>query len=225
MKLKNFAKNIWTIERPFKMYGLPLGNRMTIVDYSGNGDLWLHSPVSFTDDVEECLSNLGTVRYVVAPNRWHHLAVGDYIENYPDTQFICAPGLDEKRPDLKFDGVIGDQGSYPWSSVLSHQVIEGSPILNEVVFYHEPSQTLVVTDVGIHICEDSPLLTRLVFKLIGGYRHFGWTAVEKIFLIKNKKAFNSSIDKVLKWDFDKIILSHGQPVLGDGKAVFKKAFG
>ena len=36
----------------------------------------------------------GSVRFIVAPNRFHHLFVPGWQEAYPDAQTFCAPGLD-----------------------------------------------------------------------------------------------------------------------------------
>jgi hypothetical protein len=39
------------------------------------------------------------------------------------------------------------------------------------------------------------------------------------------RAAGAELEKILAWDFDRIVVSHGEPVARDGKAVFVEAFG
>lgn len=68
---------------------------MTIVRLN-SGALLLHSPVRLTEDLGKELDALGQVKYVVAPNKFHHLHVGDYVRAYPGAEFYAASGLPEK---------------------------------------------------------------------------------------------------------------------------------
>lgn len=215
---------IWTLDQPFRFFGLEIGARMTVLDLSGNGDLWIHSPVHLSASHLSALVELGTVAYIIAPNRWHHLYLTAFKAHFPKARYFSAPGLEAKRKDFAFDGILDNAVTYPWSKVLQHHLVQGIPQLNEVVFFHAPSRTLIVTDLGLHICEDQPFMTRVMFRMMGTYRKFGWTALEKRIFIKDAAAFQNSINSILAWDFDRIILAHGRTVPTQGKAVFQKAF-
>ena len=43
------------------------------------------------------------------------------------------------------------------------------------------------------------------------------------FLIKHKPKFKQSIEQLLKWDFENVILSHGNIILGNGKQQIESA--
>jgi hypothetical protein len=61
-------------------------------------------------------ASAGRVRFIVAPNRFHHLFVPDWQKAYRDAQTFCAPGLDTKRADLKFTAILGDDPPAAWST-------------------------------------------------------------------------------------------------------------
>lgn len=224
MKLKPFADRIWTCSSELKMFGVELGTRMTIVDLDGRGTLFVHSPIRLTEELKKQIETLGKVFYVVAPNRWHHLFVGDFKAAYPSALFFCAPGLEKKRDDFKFDGIISKEQNFPWNPNLEHKPVEGVPIFNEVVFFHPQSQTLIVTDLAIHICDSHSRLTRAVLKMIGAYGKFGWAKVEKMIYVRNKSAFKASIENILGWNIERILLTHDQPLTSNGRQRLKEAF-
>ncbi len=70
------AHNLWIVERPQRFYGLEVGTRMTVIRLA-DGSVLLHSPVELDAEVRWELDAIGRVRYVVAPNRVHHLYAGD----------------------------------------------------------------------------------------------------------------------------------------------------
>ncbi|KYG68023.1 hypothetical protein AZI87_01765 [Bdellovibrio bacteriovorus] len=214
---------VWTRDQDLKFYGVSIGARMTAIRFD-SGDVFVHSPIKLTEEIVRDLQAMGTVRWAVAPNKMHHLYVADLKKHFPEVQIFCAPELDKKRSDFKFDGVITNEQSFPWSSEVKHVFIEGAPFYNEVVFFHPKTKTLIVSDLATNFQQTDSLLTKMFLKILGSYGHFGWTKTEKRLFIKDKNAFYRSLDKVLSFDFDRIILAHGEPVLTDGKQMLQKVF-
>jgi hypothetical protein len=70
--LRQLAQDLWVAEQPLKYFGLEVGTRMTVVRLQGN-QLMVISPITPQDTIIEQLNQLGTVRYLVAPNLYHHL--------------------------------------------------------------------------------------------------------------------------------------------------------
>ena len=130
----------------------------------------------------------------------------------------------KNKKNFKFDEAIDNQKEYPWSQSIDHCFIEGATIVNEVVFLHKESKTLIVTDLCLHICKNSPFLTRVVFKAMGMFNRFGWSNLEKKIFISDKEKFYRSIDKILQWDFERVVLAHGVPIEANGKSLFSSAF-
>lgn len=135
--LRNVGTNLWVIDRPFTLpfVGAEIGTRMTCIRLVDRR-LLLHSPVKLDPAVRQSLEMLGEIRAVVAPNKLHHLFLADYIALYPKARIYAAPGLAEKRPDLRFDGQMGDEPQDEWRGQLEQHLFRGAPSLNEVVFFH-----------------------------------------------------------------------------------------
>lgn len=222
--LKAFADKIWTCETNLKLYGVELGTRMTVVDIDSKGSLFVHSPIRLSSKLKNEIDAIGTVKYVIAPNKWHHLFIGDFKSEYPASKFYCAPGLESKRADFQFDGVINNEQKYPWNQSLEHKLVFGTPIFNEVVFFHSQTKTLILTDLAIHICESESFASRCILKLLGSYGKFGWSKIEKILYVRNRTDFKNSIENILQWDIEKILLTHGEPIKSGGKQKLKEAF-
>jgi hypothetical protein len=222
-KLTSLVPNLWIFDQPHKFLGIEIGTRMTIVRLE-TGDLFLHSPIQLTGEARKQLDALGTVRYVVAPNRFHHLYIKDYFSAYPEAEFFAAPSLQKKRPDLSFNGVLTDEKTYGWQEELRHVVFGGMPILNEAVFFHIPSHTLILTDLICNFRGDLPIPTKIFTWLDGVYENFGVPRVERYLLIRDRKQAKSSINKILSWDFDRVIMAHGHIMQRGGHRAIKKAF-
>ena len=54
------------------------------------------------------------MRIVLAPSPSHHMALGEFQKEFPRAVYICGQGSEQsppltvKRPDLRFDGVLGN---------------------------------------------------------------------------------------------------------------------
>lgn len=222
--LIQIENGLWVVDQPLRLLGVELGARMTVVALSGDNGLLVHSPVKITDEIFDELKKIGEVKHIVAPNLFHHLYAGNCKKHFPNAKMYCAPGLELKRRDLSFDEVIQENKKYIWSQDLQHHVVEGSPLCNEVVFFHPKFKTLIVTDLGLHICEDRPPFTRFCFKLMGMFKKFGWSRLENWIFVRDHQRFNLSLAKIETWNFEKIILSHGKVILQGGKRIFEQGF-
>jgi hypothetical protein len=148
---------------------------------------------------------------------------GEYFATYPDAGFYAAPGLPEKRTDLPFDGVLGDEPEPGWARDLEQVVLRGNRMVQEVVFCHQESHTLIVADLVQSADSGSSLLTRLVKRLTGTYERPGLPLPFR-FGFRDKAATRASLERIFSWDFDRIVLCHGPVVESGGKALFREAY-
>ena len=137
--------NIWTAWRPLKFLGVSMGTRMTVVRTAA-GKLWLHSPYDPGAQVRQQMDELGPVSYAVCPNRMHHMLVGQILELYPEARLFLSTALPKKRPDLAHGQVLGDDCPKEWEGDIRVLRLQGHPWLDEQIFLHQPSGTLILTD-------------------------------------------------------------------------------
>src|SRR5712692_4657159 len=166
------ASNLWAAKQPLGGWLGELRTRMTVVRLTDGGML-LHSPVRLSADIRASLDVLGPVRWIIAPNRAHHLFVADYLTAFPHAKLFGAPGLPEKRKDLRFDGILGNDPEPAWAGEISQHLFQGAPYLNEIFFLHRPSRSVISTDIVLNIVQASGLRARLFCLISGTEGRFG----------------------------------------------------
>lgn len=214
---------IWVCRTNLRFLLLPIGARMTVIKSPG-GDLFIHSPVGINEKIKQELSHLGRVRFIVSPNCLHHLFISDYIEQYPFAHIYSSPGLEEKRQDIFFYKSLKDEPEKEWSLFLDQLILAGVSSLREVVFFHKQSKTLIVADLVMNFTEKSSPLLKIVlmlFRLLG--KPFSPIDMNKL-SATDRALVRHSIERILEWDFDRIILSHGEIIPCRGKEILRQIF-
>lgn len=218
--LAPFAEEIWIDTRRGKFWGVETGSRMTIVRLS-DGGLFVHSPVALDESTRRAVDALGPVRAVVAPSVFHHLYVGAWMRAYPSAVFGACPGLEWKRPDLAFTCVLADEPHPAWARDLG-QVYFSARRENEVVFFHPPSRTMICCDALLNLSTHDAFTTRVVARVMGNTAPgLGWL---EPFMIRDRALARRQVDRILAWDIERIVLSHGPPVERDGRAAVRRAY-
>jgi len=220
--LTALTEDLWVYDQPLRFYGIAVGTRMTVVRLA-DGALWLHSPVQPTPELRAAVDALGPVRWLVAPNRWHHLYVGHWQAAYPAAQAYGARGLAKKRKDLTLAGILDDTAPAGWAGQIDQIARQGAPAMSEVVFLHKKSRTLVVSDTAHNFGDEAPTGTRALFTLLGGWRGFRTTAADRM-VTKDRAAARASLERMLAWDFDRIVVCHGQVLESGGKDALRRAY-
>jgi len=227
--LHELAPGLWTAvgqadaQIPKFLRKYDFSTRMTVIRLA-DGGLFLHSPVRLTDGLRAELDEIGAVRAIVAPNKAHHLFVGDYVAAYPEARLYGAVGLQEKRKDLVFFGLLGDDPRAEWRGELEQCRVRGAPMLNEVAFYHPATRTLILTDLAFNVPEGHVWGIPLVFKLMGGAGQFGPHRFVR-WAIRDQKAARESLGFIMRWDFDRIIVAHGDILETGGRQKLRDAYG
>lgn len=218
--LQPFADGMWTLTRSQRFWGLETGTRMTIIRLSSGG-LFVHCPVALDPATRAAVDALGPVGAVVAPSLFHHLYVGDWLEAYPAAGFFACPGLERKRADLRWDGVLGETPHELWSADLD-QAWFTARFEHEVVFFHRATRTLVCADALLNLSRHPSVTTRFVAALMGNTAPGkGWP--ERI-AVRDRRLGRRQVERILEWDIQRIALAHGEPVERDGAAVVRDAY-
>ena len=87
--------------------------RTTIIKLD-NEELIVHDPGNIDDAIKSEIDSLGIVKYIIAPGNYHHLFVTDFQRKYPSAEIFLCPGLEQKRPDIKFDWILGNKPDARW---------------------------------------------------------------------------------------------------------------
>lgn len=228
--LRKIDSNLWVAEQPLKYFGLEVGTRMTVIRLT-NGKLMVISAISIDEAIINQLNQLGEVGYIIVPNLYHHLFVADFKLCYPHAELWAVSGMERKRPDLQIDKII-TEGKNSLIDGVEYVLVQGfntldingySP-LNECVFFHAESRTLIVTDIVFHINNQfaSPSI-KLLTRLLGAYNQLRPTLLEK-FATQDKAKVKCSIQQILKWDFERVIMAHGSILEHNAKSQFQAGY-
>ena len=219
--LDELANGVWVASAPQSFYGLQFGARMTVIRL-GDGTLFVHSPIAIDAPLRREIDALGEVSHVVAPSLFHHVHAGGAIELYPDAKLHVAPGLAKKRPDLAGGETLGAKQDPGWRGEIEALSIDGT-LLNETVFVHHPTGTLVCSDLVENFQTSDDWITRTYLKLSGVYGKPGLSRALRI-AFRDKKAARRSIDAILERPFDRVSLAHGVPIPSDGKETVRATY-
>lgn len=217
---------IWVSADPsFRFVGLfQIGTRMTVVKLD-DGSLWLHSPIRLTAALKDALDGLGVVGAIVCPNRYHHMFAGDYAAAYPNAELYGTPALVRGRKDLNLSAVMDESFTLPaaWQDCLQGLYIAGSQF-EETVFLHRESKTLISSDLIEYFTEHEQWFTRMYLKLAGTYRNPSFPKIVKAFY-KNRPLAKRAFETMLDWDFDRMIIAHGNVLIEDDpKAALRRSY-
>jgi hypothetical protein len=211
--LQELAPGVHELRASQRFLGLELGTRMTVLETSGG--LLLHSPVSADAAV---LEHLGEARWVVAPNKLHHLYAGEWLDR--GLEGWAPPGLAAKRADLAWTGLL-DGSPEPFGSEIAVFPLRCFPFAEEVVLLHRPSKTLVVTDLVFHLGPDAPWLTRAAFTALLGHPGCQTTVLER--LAFHRAVARTELSDVLDEPWDRLVMAHGQVIDTGGKDQLRQA--
>jgi glyoxylase-like metal-dependent hydrolase (beta-lactamase superfamily II) len=214
--VRQIGPDLWAAESPLRMLGVQAGRRMAVVRLA-SGELLVHSPAPLDERLRAALERLGGVRFVVAASWLHgHLHMGDYAR----AELFAPPGLAARRPDLSFAGELGDRPDERWAADLDQALFRGQRVPPEVVFLHRPSRTLIVGDLVWNVTSRMPLSARVWAGRRPGVRP---TPAFRL-AVRDRAAARASLDRILAWDFDRILIGHGEVLESGGRAALERAY-
>jgi hypothetical protein len=173
---------------------------------------------------------LGPVRHLVSPNRLHYAHIAAWKQAYPGVKAWASPGVRERaasrRVDVSFDADLGDLPDEAWSEDLDQLVFRGSRVMEEVVFFHRKTRTLMLADLvenfeprklgGAHLW---------LLWLAGATDPDGKAPVDlRMRFVGRKKAARNSFERMVGWGPEKVIVAHGRWYARDGTPELRRAF-
>lgn len=226
-ELQAFAKNAWIVDGPnVRDMGVVFTTRMTVVRLS-SGSLWVNSPVSVPFDTLKRITELGRVRYLIAATPRHIWRLEGWHALFPKAQLWRprSSPFELKKGRLRFTDILGDKPPQGWADDFDQLAFKGNPLIEEVFFFHKKSRTLILDDlIQIHPIVKGKLFRNALFKLMGVTYPHGGVGLDMRLSFINRSLARRSLEKLLAWDFDKLIIAHGDCIEQDAKSFVERAF-
>lgn len=230
---KPFGPDIGTVDGPLEylswlMIEIPFPTRMTVIRLE-NGDLFLHSPIAFDAGLAADLKSIGTIRHLVSPNKLHYAHIEEWSRAFPDAIAWASPGVRERARkqgiDVHFDRDLGDDAPEAWSGQIDQTIVRGA-FMDEVVFFHRDSKTLVLADTIENfeldkICQPY----RFIVKLSGAYDPYGKMPIDlRSTFWPKKRAVQRAVEQMICWQPERITMCHGRCYDRNGTDEIRRAF-
>lgn len=224
--LKQLSDNIWICDgEAVPFYTLAYTTRMTVIRLANN-DLFIHSPIKADSELISQVSKLGNVKFLISPNKIHHLFLQDWAKIFPDAKIYASPGLRDKRKDIDFTADLKDSPEPEWQDEIDQLIFKGSRVMQEVVFFHKPSKTLILTDLIENFDENYfSGFKGLIAKLSGIVAPNGKTPIDwRMSFFFGKKQARECFARILAWQPERIIVAHGKNIEINAVDFLKKSF-
>jgi len=209
----------------------PLDSTMTII--RKDGKLTLHSVVPLDDALLEEVNKLGEVSLLLAPNLQHWLFLQSWLEAFPTADVGLVPGAFDEDLQEKMEFLENHRGKVfllqedlNQSEIqnlsskigLTGKLLKGAPLsLNEFVFFHSLSGTLIASDSfygGYSDSETPTWFARLWFKLTksGSFRaaRLPIYRTSRVISHGDQDQLIESVEEMFEeWDVNQITFAHG----------------
>lgn len=232
--LKSVGESIWIVDGPtvfMQAYrtNIPFPTRMTVIRLT-SGDLFIHSPTYLTNSLKMEINALGVVRHLISPNKIHYASIEQWSEVYPKAVRWASPGVRERAKNRGFNTAfecdLSEEPDSAWAGEVDQVIVHGSRFMEEVVFFHKPSRTLILADL-IENFERDKLSKRYAFlaRLAGSLDPDGKAPLDlQLTFWGHKAQARKAVHQMLVWQPEKVILAHGRWYPENAVEELKRAF-
>ncbi len=213
--MQQLAENLWIMRFPLGLLGTQVGRTVSIVRLH-TGELVIHSTAPFTPGDVDAICKLGTPGWLLDATRFHDTFAEVGRAMFPSTAYLAPEGFAVPCDPLS-------PAPAAWRGELEVVPLAGMPGVREHVFFHAPSRTLIVADLVFNFGTSATAWTRFFFRWAAGIRQY--PGVSRLFRlsIRDRDAFNQSVRQMMQWDFDRLIVGHGDIIESGAKAKLSAA--
>ncbi len=216
--MQPIAPHVWVQAYPLSMLGGHQGRVCTVIRLN-SGRLLIHSTAPFAASDLASIRELGTPGWLVDSMRRHDTFSHEGRAAFPDVPYLVPAGF-PKMAELRAQPIL--PAPPEWSGEVEVLRIEGMPQVEEHVFLHVASRTVIVADLVFNFAPATGW-TSFMRRALMGVKEQPDAARLYPLQVKNRAAYDRSLEKLFTWDFDNIITGHKEPVLGNGKALLREA--
>ncbi len=208
------AQNLWLLSYPLKLGGVDVRKAVTVVRLN-SAKVVILSAGPFDEGDATQIRAVGLPTWLVEGMLRHDTFTNDGWAAFPGITVLGPSGFEEHvkfpvRPILPTPA--------EWAGELVALELAGVPSMRETVFFHPLSRTLIVQDLAFNFPAEQPLLKEAALRLAVGKHHSPGVSRSFSLGVKDRPAFEQSLRQMLAWDFDRLIVGHGDMIETGAKA-------
>ncbi|GAA5482948.1 hypothetical protein [Haloferula sargassicola] len=217
--MEAIGPHIWHRSYRLAFAGLDIGRHVTVMRL-GSGALVIHSTAPFSEDDAAEIRALGRPAWITDPMLDHDTFAAAGAGAFPEAIYLAPPGFADIG--RRVEPLLPAPES--WQGEIEVLPIEGAPGFSEHLFFHAPSRTLIVCDLLMNFPSPGNPWQKLLLRAgLGAERNPGTSRRLRV-AVRNPEAFRKSVRQMMAWDFQTVIVGHGEPLREDAKARARHAF-
>jgi len=203
--MRQIAENLWLLAYPLSRLGADFRRNISIIRLQ-SGQLIIHSTGPFAPGDVAAISALGKPGWLVDAMLQHDTFAQEGRDAFPTLPYLAPEGFSTNL-DFPTGSLLPPPAE--WENEVDVLRIEGVPAYQEHVFLHRRSRTLIVADLIFNFGPDEPAWTEILLRVAVGSEHHPGMSRPFRAAIKDEAAFRASMETVLGWDFDRMVVGHG----------------
>jgi hypothetical protein len=163
------------------------------------------------------------VRWIVAPNCFHHLGVVATAAHYKRAKVVGPRSVVEHNKRVELHMEIGDDAFGEAIPEIERVHLTGCPFLDETVFFHRPTGSLIGADLLISASPKDHWTWRWAARVMRCYERVQVPPdVRKA--TARSEAVARAIESMAKLPIERILVAHCDPIVNDPVGVLENAW-
>ena len=218
VRVTPLADNLWLFPYPLRLLGADLRRNVTVMRLA-SGDLVIHSTGPFTPEDVAAINALGKPRWLLDTMLRHETFAKNGRAAFPEATYLAPEGF-SKGAGFPTQPLVNQPD---WSGEIEVLRLDGVPSMEEHVVLHRSTRTLIVADLIFNFGQEVSVWTHLLMTVAVGAKHDPGMARSIRWTARDRPALRDSLARMMTWDFDRLIVGHGNPVATGAKTQVAEA--
>lgn len=204
--MEQIAENVWVLRFPLRLLGVAIGRTVTIIRLA-SGKLVIHSTAPFNHADVAAIRALGQPGWLLDVSLFHDSLAKEGRAAFPDVPYLAPEGF-SKASGVPTESLV--RLPTEWRGEIEVLELGGMPKVREHVMFHRFSRTLIVGDVLFNFERGASGWTRFFARHVMRLKKFIGMSPFFRLMLRDRDAFRSSVAAMMQWDFDRVIVGHGE---------------
>jgi hypothetical protein len=218
MTWRQITDDVVVMSFPWRVLGIDFERNVTLLRLS-DGRVVIHSTAPFTAEDIVAIRHFGEPAWLVDATLMHDTFAKHGHAAFPDLPYLAPNGF------TKASGITTEPLDPPpsdWQGEIDVLKLDGNR-MNEHVFFHRRSATLVVADLFFSFPSETRGWARFFVRHITRLPRLFGISVFFRRTINDRHAFERSMKTLLQWNFERIVVAHREPIEKEARAAAERA--
>jgi len=215
--MQEIADDAVLMSFPWRTLGIDFKRNVALLRLS-DGRVVIHSTAPFTADDIAAIRRFGEPAWLVDATLMHDTFAKHGRVAFPDLPYLAPNGFN------RASGITTEPLESPpsdWKGEIDVLKLDGNR-MNEHVFFHRRSATLVVADLFFSFPSETRGWARFFVRHIMRLpRLFGISVFFRL-TINDRQAFERSMKTLLQWNFERLVVAHREPIEKEARAAVER---